>query len=81
MFNRMTIRIKLLLGFLSVAIIAGIIGVTGMTEVKTLQKADTRMYEMVVVSLEQCNQMTSSILGMRIQARDAILAKIRMKVS
>ena len=71
----MTIRIKLLLGFLSVAIIAGIIGITGMTEIKTLQKADTRMYEMVVVSLEQCNQMTSSILGMRIQARDAILAK------
>jgi len=70
---KFTIRIKLLFGFLSVAIIAGFIGYTGITQIKKLGEADLNMYNNVAVSLEKCSKMTAWLQRMRVNAAEMIL--------
>jgi methyl-accepting chemotaxis protein len=64
--KRITIRIKLIAGFLAVAIIAGIIGFIGIQKIKTIDNADTALYETVAVPLGQCVELVGSYQRMRI---------------
>jgi methyl-accepting chemotaxis protein len=52
MFKNLKIQNKLLFGFLIVAIISGIIGYMGISNIQKIEKADTKMYQDVVISME-----------------------------
>jgi len=75
MFKSMKIRTKLIIGFISVAIIAGIIGAVGIKEIKTIDAADTKMYESVVVPLGQVQELATLFQRMRVNGRDVLLAE------
>lgn len=51
MFKNFKIKSKLLLGFISLGLIAAIIGLVGITQMKKLVKADTALYETATVRL------------------------------
>jgi len=70
---KFTIRIKLLLGFVSVALIAGFIGYTGISQIKKLGEADLNLYNNVAVSLEKCSKMASLLQRMRVNASEILL--------
>ena len=45
MFNNLSIKMKLLTGFIVVAIIAGVVGYIGISNIKTIDDADTELYQ------------------------------------
>jgi methyl-accepting chemotaxis protein len=77
MFNRLKIRTKLLLGFILVALIAGIIGIFSIRSLNQLEKADTNLYENVAVSLSYCTQVSTDYQRIRVNVRDAYMAETR----
>ena len=72
--NNLKIRTKLLGGFIIVALLAGVIGYVGITNLKKLDTADTYMYENVVLSLGYCVHLSNDMQGMRVDVRDIIMA-------
>ena len=75
MFKNVKIRMKLLIGFISVAIIAAIIGIVGITQIKTIDVADSKMYENIVKPLGTCVNMSETFQRLRVNARDMMLAE------
>jgi len=69
-----TIRAKLLISFISIAILAGVIGVIGITNIRTIDEADTFLYESVVVPLKTCSQIVRETDELDIIVRNAILS-------
>lgn len=74
MLNRMKIRTKLLVSFILVAMIAGLIGLFSIRNIKQLEKADTAMYESVAVSLSYVSEVSTYYQRIRINIRDAYMA-------
>ena len=73
-FNSMTLRGKLLTGFITVAVIAGIIGAVGIYNIKKIDAADTKLYEKAAVPLGQMADVSISFQRMRVNARDIVAA-------
>ena len=73
MLNNLTIRTKLLLGFLLVAAIAAIVGFVGISNIRTLEKEDTRLYETMTAPLADLMDMETSFQRMRVNLREVIL--------
>jgi methyl-accepting chemotaxis protein len=71
-FNNMTLKGKLLAGFITVAIIAGIIGGVGIYNIKKIDAADTVLYEKVTVPLGDIGDVAVAFQRLRINARDLI---------
>ena len=78
-FKNMKIRMKLLTSFLLVAILAGTIGYMGITRLKTLETADTKMYEKITVPLNDLAEAAIAFQRTRVNVRDAILANNEME--
>lgn len=74
MLNRIKIGPKLIGGFLIVAIIAGIIGVTGFVNLKTINKQDTFLYEKCTMPLGDLITIVATFHQMRVNLRDMIRA-------
>src|ERR1035437_4620160 len=74
MFKGMKIKSKLVFGFITVAIIAGIICTIGISEVTKINKADNGMFETVVIPLGICTDVTATYQKIRITVRDILLA-------
>ena len=74
MFNNLSIKVKLLTGFIIVAIIAGVVGYIGMSNIKTIDDADTKLYEKMTVPLGQIIDMTTLYQRMRVNLRDVVLS-------
>jgi len=74
MLEKMKIRTKLIMSFLIVALIAGVIGIFGMSELKQLDAADTALYETVAVPLGYTVDISTSFQRIRVNVRDAIYA-------
>ncbi len=68
------IRTKLLASFIFIAILAGVIGYEGITNIKKIDNADTYMYENVVLSLGYCVDMTSDFQRIRVNVREIVLS-------
>jgi methyl-accepting chemotaxis protein len=51
-FYNLKISLKLIIGFMTVAVIAGVIGVVGVYNIKTINHADTELYEENALGLE-----------------------------
>ncbi len=73
-FQNLKVSVKLLSGFILVAVLAGAIGTIGSINIKKIDDADTLMYERVVVPLDQIADVSISFQRMRVNARDIITA-------
>ena len=73
-FNNMTLKGKLLAGFITVAIIAGFIGSFGIYSIKEIDAADTMLYEKVTIPLEELGNISTAFQRVRVNARDIITA-------
>ncbi|HOV13328.1 MAG TPA: MCP four helix bundle domain-containing protein, partial [Spirochaetota bacterium] len=62
MLNQIKLGPKLIGGFLIVSIIAGVIGIFGIMNIKTIDNADTFLYEKVTVPIGDLNMMTTYFL-------------------
>ena len=74
LFNNLKIGTKIISGFFMVAIIATIIGITGMINLNTISVKDTEMYERMTVPMSNLYNMTESFQKIRVDVRDIIIA-------
>ncbi len=73
-FNNMTLKGKLLCGFITVAIIAGVIGGFGIYNIKQIAAADTKLYEQITVPLSELTEVSVAFQRLRVNARDIVTA-------
>ena len=73
-FNNMTLKGKLLCGFITVAIIAGVIGGFGIYNIKQIAAADTKLYEMITMPLSELTEVATAFQRVRVNSRDFIAA-------
>ncbi len=71
-FNNMTLKGKLLTGFITVAIVAGIIGGVGIYDIKKIDDADTKLYEKITVPLGDMADISIAFQRQRVNSRDLI---------
>ena len=88
MFKNMSLKKKLMSGFVAVAVIAAVIGGVGAFNLKKLDDADTRMYEMMTVPLEQIamtstafQRMRCDLLGMQFADSNEKINEIEKKIA
>lgn len=74
MFKDMKLGIKVLSGFVFITVIASIIGIVGIVNIKKILGADTYMYENVVKSIELIGGMNEDFRSISTQLRDFILS-------
>lgn len=72
MFNNMTLRMKLILGFSSVSLLLVILGIFGMVQMNKIAKADEKMYNYITVPVAQIGQVAEDIQELRSVYRDMI---------
>ena len=72
--NNIKIGVKLIGGFLIVALIAGVIGVFGISSMKTIDNADTLLFEKMTVPLGILVEYSTAYQRVRINLRDMIRA-------
>jgi len=73
-FNNLKLGTKLMTGFISVAIIAAVIGYFGIKELKNIEAADTQLYGKITVPIAQLQDLSTSFQRMRVNVRDMIAA-------
>lgn len=72
--HKLKLRIRLLYGFLAVAIIAGMIGAIGVISTNVLSNDYEELVDNFVIPMEKINGITDSFHRLRVILRDAILA-------
>jgi methyl-accepting chemotaxis protein len=72
--KNLTIRQKLLTGFIFVGIIALVIGIIGMTDIRKIDREDQNMYQQIVKGLGNVTRITSYFHKIRSSYRDMINA-------
>ncbi len=73
--KNMKLSVKLIGGFMIVALITLIVGVIGMTQINSIQKADAKLYEENVKGLAGVAELNEAFLAMRIQVVYALVNK------
>ena len=73
-FNNMTLKGKLLAGFISVAIIAGVIGGFGIYNLQNMEEGDAKLFEQITVPLGEIAEISTLFQRIRVNARDIITA-------
>jgi len=68
MFKHMSIGKKLIGGFVAVALIAGVIGMIGISKIRTIGEADTMLYEKITVPTAQLLHISTSFQLIRVNA-------------
>lgn len=72
MFKDLKIGVKLIIGFVSVALLAGLIGLIGVKELQGIKKDDIMMYQKVTVPLGEMGDMSVKFQRVRINLRDLV---------
>jgi len=72
--KKITIKMKLLTGFITVAVIAGIVGAVGISQIEKIDASDTALYETVAVPLGQCVELTQDYQRMRVNTYLILIA-------
>ena len=73
-FYNMTLKGKLLFGFITVAIIAGVIGGYGIYNLRLIDAAGTKLYEKMAVPLGEVANISTAFQRIRVNTRDLIAA-------
>ncbi|SFC91589.1 methyl-accepting chemotaxis protein [Clostridium uliginosum] len=74
-FYNLKISMKLLIGFMLVAIIASIIGITGIISLKNINDKDTELYELNTVPLGEISDVAVDFQRTRVNVRQIIIEK------
>ncbi|MEQ8192269.1 MAG: MCP four helix bundle domain-containing protein, partial [Candidatus Eremiobacterota bacterium] len=72
MLSNIKIGTKIMAGFLILAIIASLIGITGIVYIKTIDNADTSLYENITMGLKNIMEIATSFHRIRVNLRDMI---------
>lgn len=72
-FNNMKLSVKLLAGFIMVALIAGAIGINGIVNLNKINKLDIKLYTHMTAPFEPLLVVTKSYGEMRVAIRDVII--------
>src|SRR5882724_2617298 len=72
-FYNLKVSSKLLLSFIVVSMIAAVVGVVGVTEIRTLQQADTDLYEKVTLPTAQLGEITKKFETICTTTRNVLL--------
>lgn len=73
-FNDLKLAVKLLAGFILVALIAGVVGVIAIINLKNIENNDTKLYENVTIPLSQISEISTAFQRIRVNIRDVIIA-------
>ncbi len=73
-FLNLKIGVKLIIGFIIVAMIAGSIGIVGTVNIQKVDEADERLYEMMTVPLGEMILMVESYQRMRGNVKDILIS-------
>ncbi len=65
---------RLLASYILLAIISGVVGVFGIVNLKTMDKADSRLFEMMTIPIAEISDMNLEFQRIRINVRDYIFA-------
>ncbi len=79
--NDLKIGVKVTGGFLVVAIIAAVIGIIGILNLRTIASNDKKLYENMTVPLSQVAEMSTNFQRVRVNLRDMILAETNEDLS
>jgi len=71
--NNLKTNVKLIGGFVLIALLAGLVGGFGIYYIRTIDAADTRLYQNYTVPIMQLDQLGISFQRIRVNMRDAIL--------
>ena len=74
-FYNLKIGTKLLAGFIVVALIAGIIGFVGISNLRNIAKLDAELYELCTVPIADLNDTSLALQKIRVAYRDIVLDK------
>jgi len=74
-FYNLKLRSKLLSSFVFVALLAGVVGYVGTTNIKAISGADTKLYENMTLPLSTITEMATDFQQIRVSYRDVILAR------
>lgn len=72
-FMNLKIAVKLLAGFILVAIIAATVGVVGILDMKAIDKSDTELYENMTVPISELADISTQFQRTRVMMRDILL--------
>lgn len=72
-FINLKLQSKLLLGFFIIGVISAVIGIIGISRIKTVAAQDTLMYNNMLVPVYDLQQITYSFQRIRVLARDMII--------
>jgi methyl-accepting chemotaxis protein len=75
MLSKMSLKKKLVSGFVFVALVAAVIGWVGIYELKSINDADTLLYEKVTTPLADISLVSIAFQQMRVNVRDLIASK------
>lgn len=79
-FHNMKLGLKMILGFIIVAIIAGIVGGIGIYNICVINKNSTVLYENVTVPLTYTSEMAKLFQQIRVDTRNMLLEKDKEKI-
>jgi methyl-accepting chemotaxis protein len=74
-YYNLRISVKLISGFLIVALIAGVIGYIGVTNINKIENADTMLYEKMLVPITQLDDIAVAFQRVRINLSDFVAAE------
>jgi methyl-accepting chemotaxis protein len=80
-FYNLKISIKLLSGFIFVALIAGAIGLIGMNKIDTVNENDVTMYGQMTVPIAMMSELSTKIQRVRVESRDIIEFSDQAKIN
>nr|WP_026842811.1 MCP four helix bundle domain-containing protein [Citrifermentans bremense] len=73
-FHNLKLGAKLMTGFISVALIAAVIGYVGIWKLKAIDEADRKLYEKITIPISQLQDISTSFQRIRINIRDMVAA-------
>ncbi|MEG6521757.1 methyl-accepting chemotaxis protein [Desulfotomaculum sp. 1211_IL3151] len=74
-YNNLSIKTKLLSGFMLVAIIAGAVGFIGIKKIQEIDARDTLLYEKMTVPISHLSNIATAFQRIRVNTRDIIIAQ------
>jgi methyl-accepting chemotaxis protein len=74
MLKNLTIRVKLLSGFIIVALLSGLVGFIGITNIRNIDNADTELYEKATVPLGYLYDIGTYFQRVRLNTREVLIA-------
>jgi methyl-accepting chemotaxis protein len=73
-FYNMTLKAKLMTGFITVAVIASLIGLIGIKEIRKINSADTTLYEKAAVPMGELADFAIAFQQIKVNVREILMA-------